>query len=263
MFGQDSSTPWFFESSGHLEAVNRLLYVIEQNEPVGLLTGSKGSGKTRVLQKLMSEVQAFGLSAVSLNLSGADDDSALFQLAERMSEQIRVTMSRHEVLGCLRAEFSGRAQCGIRTPILLDDVHLADFSKESFLRFMVSMAASMRGLTIIACGEDSMPEILTQHATIPVALSELSTAEASDYLRQLLPGLGCPYAVCEEAGIRAAVDLCRGRLQNLSRLGEVMSVFHQAWPSALITTSTVRQLAKEIGLQPQEEPLNRRVLKLA
>lgn len=263
MFGQDSSTPWFFESSGHLEAVNRLLYVIEQNEPVGLLTGSKGVGKTRVLQKLASEVQASGLSAISLNLSGLDDDSALFQLAERVSEQIRVTMSRHELLGCLRAEFSGRGQCGVRTPILLDDVHLADFAKESFLRFLVSIAASTRGLTIIACGEESMPEILAQSAVVPVSLDKLDTAEACDYLRQLLPRLGCPYEVCEEAGIRAAVDLCRGRLQLLGRLGEVMSVFHQAWPSGLITTSTVRQLAKEIGLQPQEELLNRRVLKLA
>lgn len=263
MFGQDSPSPWFFESTGHVEAVNRLLYVIEQKEAAGLLTGAQGSGKTRVLQRLASELQTLGLSAVSLNLAGANDDSAMFQLAERLSEQARLAMSRHELMSCLRAEFQGRSQCGLSTPILLDDVHLADFSKETFLRFVVSIARMTRGVTIIAAGTESLPEILTQSVSFPVSLERLETAEASDFLRQLLPRLGCAYAVCEEAGVRAAVEMCRGRMQTLCRIAEVMAVYHRAWPTSLITTATVRQLAKEIHLAPQEDILNRRVLKLA
>ncbi len=263
MFGQDSSAPWFFESTGHVEAVNRLLYVVEQKEATGVLTGPQGSGKTRVLQRLSYELQTIGLSAITLNLAGANDDSAFFQLAERMSEQARAAMSRHELMSCLRAEFQGRSQCGLITPILLDDIHLADFSKETFLRFVISIARMTRGVTVVAAGTDSIPEILTQSVSLPVSLERLEIAEASEFLRELLPRLGCSYSVCEEAGVRAAVEMCRGQLQTLCRLAEVMAVFHKAWPASLITTATVRQLAKEIHLMPQDEILNRRVLKLA
>ncbi|MBL8810932.1 MAG: ATP-binding protein [Planctomycetaceae bacterium] len=263
MIGPDSITPWFFESTGHVEAVNRLLYLVEQRESSGLLTGPQGSGKTRVLQKLAAELQSSGLQAVSLNLAGATEESALFQLAERMSEQARPAMSRHELMSSLRAEFQGRSQCGLTTQILLDDVHLADFSKETFLRFLISIARMTRGVTVIAAGTDSLPEILSQTVSFPVSLERLDAVEASDFLRQLLPRLGCSYSVCEEAGVRAAVEMCRGRMQTLCRLAEVMAVFHRAWPTALITTATVRQLAREINLAPQEDLLNRRVLKLA
>lgn len=56
MFGQKKQTAWFFDSAVHLEAVSRLLYLIEVGEPFGVICGPDGSGRTRFL-RLREEIE--------------------------------------------------------------------------------------------------------------------------------------------------------------------------------------------------------------
>ncbi|MGV2338443.1 MAG UNVERIFIED_CONTAM: hypothetical protein LVR18_31900 [Planctomycetaceae bacterium] len=76
MFGQKTQPTWFFRSSGHVEAVSRLMYLVESREPVGVITGPDGSGRSRVLERTALELQRTGESVVLMNLGGMEDDGA-------------------------------------------------------------------------------------------------------------------------------------------------------------------------------------------
>jgi hypothetical protein len=125
MFGHQTQSEWFFDSSVHLEAVSRLLYLVESHEPLGLVQGPDGSGRSRVLGRLREELSRTGIMTVPLPLSGMDEESALWQLAEGLCARLRPSMRRHELLSLVRDELSGRGRCGVQTVILLDDFHRA------------------------------------------------------------------------------------------------------------------------------------------
>ena len=80
MFGQKKQTAWFFDSSVHLEAVSRLLYLIEVGEPFGVICGPDGCGRTRILARLRQETERTGKPVVALNVSGLDEKAALSEL---------------------------------------------------------------------------------------------------------------------------------------------------------------------------------------
>ena len=80
MFGLKKQTAWFFDSSVHLEAVSRLLYLIESGEAFGVISGPDGSGRTRILTRLREEIERTGKLVVSLNVAGLDENAALSEL---------------------------------------------------------------------------------------------------------------------------------------------------------------------------------------
>ena len=140
MFGHQTQSEWFFDSSVHLEAVSRLLYLVESHEPLGLVQGPDGSGRSRVLGRLREELSRTGIMTVPLPLSGMDEESALWQLAEGLCARLRPSMRRHELLSLVRDELSGRGRCGVQTVILLDDFHRAA-EDEPFTRGATSVGA--------------------------------------------------------------------------------------------------------------------------
>ena len=115
MFGQKKQTAWFFDSSIHLEAVSRLLYLIDAGESFGVICGSDGCGRTRVLARLREEVERTGKFVVSLNVAGLDTATALTELVTSISSSARRSMGFHELVPLLRDELAGRAHCGMHS----------------------------------------------------------------------------------------------------------------------------------------------------
>ena len=91
MFGQATQSTWFFDSAVHLEAVCRLLYLVDSHEPFGVVYGPDGSGRTRVLSKLREELQRSGTVVLSLNLGGMDDESRSGEKPPTMEAETRDT----------------------------------------------------------------------------------------------------------------------------------------------------------------------------
>ena len=144
MFGQKKQTAWFFDSAVHLEAVSRLLYLIEVGEPFGVICGPDGSGRTRILTRLREEIERTGKFVVSLNVSGLDENAALAEVTSAVSSSVRRGMARHELVSVLRDEMAGRMHCGVHTVLLIDDLHRAESDLESFLRVMAALNAGSR-----------------------------------------------------------------------------------------------------------------------
>ncbi|MEN9557401.1 MAG: hypothetical protein RLZZ232_3687 [Planctomycetota bacterium] len=264
MFGQKFQPSWFFPSSGHLEAVSRLVYLVESREPAGVLCGPDGSGRTRVLERVCQELRHSGQQTISLNLAGLDDDAALWQLAGRLSSSVRSSMRRHELLAVLREELSGRVQCGLHTTVVLDDLHRAELNHGTFLRFLISSASTGScPVSVLAALWGPIPEELSGHVYVPVRLDRFNGAESQVFVRELLRRLGIAPGQVEEAAVEAVSEAGRGLVARLRQICEIVQVFSEAWPEAVITEDIVRSLMTEIAPLSDESVHPRRTIRMA
>jgi hypothetical protein len=264
MFGQKSQPSWFFQSDGHLEAVSRLVYLVESREPVGVLCGPDGSGRTRVLERVCQELRRSGQQTMSINMAGLDDDAALWQLAGRLSSAVRTSMRRHELLGVLREELSGRVQCGLHTTVVLDDLHRSELRSGTFLRFLISAASTGAcPVSVITAIWGAIPEELSGHVYVPVRLDRFSVSESHVFVKELLQRLGISPANISEPAVRAVSDSGRGLVARLRQICEIVQVFSEAWPDAVITEDIVKSLITEIAPLSEDTVQPRRTIRMA
>ena len=264
MFGQKTQPTWFFRSTGHVEAVSRLMYLVESREPAGVITGPDGSGRTRVLERTAQELQRTGQTAVVMNMGGMDDEAALWQLAGRLCCNVRSSLRRHELLTALRDELAGRGQCGQHTTLLLDDLHRSEINEGIFLRFLLGIALSGScPLTVIGAVRHEIPPELAEHVYVPIRLQRLNVAESAVFVRELLQRLGLPPGACDEHAIRETAAVGSGLPSRLFRLCDLIQVYALAWPGTPIHADIVRSLAAELAPGADDHKLRRPLLKMA
>jgi general secretion pathway protein A len=248
MFGQKTQPAWFFDSSVHLEAVSRLLYLVENHEPLGVVLGPDGSGRTRVLSRLREELMRNGTQTVNLNLSGMDEEAALWQLTECLALRTRPSMRRFELMSLLRDELAGRARCDVQTVILLDDLHRAIGDLNVVLRVLNSLNAQCRGmLTVVAASAKALPAEFAECSLVPIRLTELDTAESSDFVRSLIGQQVQEPSSVDESAVRAISITSVGNAARMSRLCSLLRVVHEASPETRITEETVYSLLTEFS----------------
>lgn len=253
MFGQKKQTAWFFDSSIHLEAVSRLLYLIEVGEPFGVIVGLDGSGRTRILTRLREEIERTGRLVVSLNVSGLDENAALAELTSAVSSSARRGMARHELVSVLRDEMAGRMHCSVHTVVLIDDLHRAQSDLESFLRVLTALNArscssgSQGKLTVIVTSDRPLANGLSLESLLQIRLSPLDAAESSEFVRSLARRHNVPAACMDESAVRAIYDLSRGNTARMSRVCELITVLHEASPETQITSETISAVMSELS----------------
>lgn len=253
MFGQKRKTAWFFDSSIHLEAVSRLLYLIEVGEPFGVICGPDGSGRTRILTRLREEIERTGKLVVALNVAGMDENSALAELTSSLSSSARRSMARHELVSLLRDEMAGRMHCGMHTVILIDDLHRAQTDLESLLRVMTALNAGSRNaggagrLTVIVASDRPVANGLSLESLLQIRLSPLDSTESSDFVRSLARRHDIPAACMDDNAVRAIYDLSRGNTARMSRVCELIAVLHESSPETPITSEMISVVVNELS----------------
>ena len=266
MFGQKTQPSWFFSSAKHAEAVNRLVYLVECREPVAVLSGPDGSGRSRVLDRVGRELKRAGDRVVMMSLSGLDSEGALWQLLSRLSSSSLPggSLRRHEMLHRVRDELAGLSQCGTHTTLLLDDVHRADEDSEVLLRFLVSLAASGScSLSLVAATESQIPEALGDHVYLPVRLERFTAAESAGFAAELLRRLGIETEQMDTGSLRAIHEVTRGLPLRLQQLCELLQAWMEAWPGSELSADVVRMIGAEAFSPAAAEAPPLRTLRMA
>ena len=253
MFGQKKHNAWFFDSSIHLEAISRLMYLIEVNEPFGVVCGADGSGRTRILTRVRQESERIGRQVVALNVAGLDESAALTGLVTSVSSAARRSMARNELVSLLRDEIAGRSHCGVHSVVLIDDFHRADGDLESFLRILTALNAGVAGsgspgkLTVIVASDRPLTNGLSVEALLQIRLSPLDSVESSEFVRSLARRNGIADGILQESTIAAIHHLSRGNTARMTRVCELLAVLHEASPETLISTETVSAVIQELS----------------
>jgi general secretion pathway protein A len=88
-FEEVSDTRFFFESEGHREALDRMLYVVnDRNMNIGLLTGEIGSGKTLIRNILFASLLPHQFELI-------DFENSNYPFADLLQDIVRRIASEH------------------------------------------------------------------------------------------------------------------------------------------------------------------------
>jgi general secretion pathway protein A len=87
-FEEVNDPRFFFESEGHREALDRMLYVVnDRNMNIGLLTGEIGSGKTLIRKVLFSSLPSQQFEIIDFENSNYPFEDLLFDSVHRIASE--------------------------------------------------------------------------------------------------------------------------------------------------------------------------------
>lgn len=234
MFGQPTGQSFLFECPTFTEAVNRLLYVVEQNEPFVLFSGRSGTGRSTLLRHIQAECKGKGHSAVVINVAALDETAVLQRICAALSIVTADDQSRLSLMNAVRDELVGRGLCHHRTVIILDDLDRSIENLTSTIQFLTAISQDNADCATLIVGTDQQaPSQLSTLSALRVELQPLSESESSQFCRQLFCELRVDAGRLTEDAMEALTAFGQGLPGRLKRLCEIAGV-------ALTTDSDLR-----------------------
>ena len=244
MFGQSVDELWYFESSAHTEAQNRLMYVAEQGEPFVLLLGERGLGKSSILQRVQEECRRFGHSSVLMNVAALDEEAFLWHLCGGLSIILSERDTRSKLMTAIRDEISGRALCNHRTVILLDDLNRAGEDLSPMIQFLSAINEQTDGgVSVVAASEENVSPSVHQLSALRVQLSTLTEQDSRDFVQGMLNS--AEFDSLTEEGLKAVIECGGGSPAQLTRTCELLRIAIATNPGLEINADVLAVLTEE------------------
>jgi general secretion pathway protein A len=188
---------FLYLTAGHQEALAHLVYAVQDNTAFLVLTGEVGTGKTSLLQALLTQLDGNTSVAFIVN-SGLSFDGIL----EYMLEEFGIPSpeaSRAQRLIALQRFLIERARMGRRVVLILDEAHLLDPRTLEQIRLLSNFEGpTQKHLHIVLVGQPelkttlALPELrqLQQRVTLRAVIPPLSSQETREYIRRRLQTAG-------------------------------------------------------------------------
>ena len=187
----------FFESPQHQEAVNRLLYVINNRKGVAMLTGEVGSGKTTVIRNLTAYLPKgqYEVRMIPNPALTATDmvRSILIQFGLALKNE-----TKSIIIEQLRLKLEYFAERGGGAVLVVDEAHVINRkSVLEELRMLLNLQSEDRFLlTLIMVGQPpllkkiELLQPLKERISMKYHLSPLSQRQMEQYIRYRLDHVG-------------------------------------------------------------------------
>ncbi|MCA9035354.1 MAG: ATP-binding protein [Planctomycetaceae bacterium] len=250
MFGRKVETPEFLETPTHVEALNRLLYLVESGTTMALIQGQTGSGRTVVLAKLKQILTRQQFSCPMVNVAGMDAETLFWHIASVFSLPAASQQNKAATLISIRDEILGRAHCGLKTLLILDDLDHGFGDFQGAIRYLAAVAAQTEGMFSIVMAASTLPTGgLIDDAELRVELPRLSRAESAAFAMKMLGALTENGQSLTQNALEEITSLAQGLPARLTQLCNVLHVVHETTPDLAIDEHIVRELALEVGLR--------------
>lgn len=189
-FGLTPDTQFFYDLPSHREALNILLFALQNGEGFIKITGQVGTGKTMLCRKLLNELQAPfvtayipnpHLSAEGLRLAIADEIGIK---CSRNSNQTRLLKQLNDYL--IKSAGQGK-----KTVLIIDEAQAMSVETLEALRLLTNLETEKQKLLqIVLFGQSELNELLQQKSirqlkqriTFSYKLRPLTSREVSRYI---------------------------------------------------------------------------------
>jgi general secretion pathway protein A len=204
-FENTSDPDYFYESYDHIEALERLFYLVEEgNMNFGMLTGEIGCGKTITRSVFISRLSPVRYEVIDMENSNLPFKYILFEIIQRMSSgDINKRMGEYDLYYLLK-EFRELLEAKVarrrrKLVIILDEAQ--QLSKESIieLKNLTNITFDNQScITVVFMGQPelrgavkTLPQI-DQRISLRYHLSPLSEKDIDGYLHHRLMVGGHP-----------------------------------------------------------------------
>ncbi|MDA3922476.1 MAG: AAA family ATPase [Salinisphaera sp.] len=185
-----------FESRTHTRALSYLIYGMERREGFVVITGEVGTGKTLLLQTLLSQIQVRHLSVARIATANLDAEAVIASVAGAFGVPYQ-GRSKFELLDALVARLStGR---GVGSLLILDEAQTCTVAALEELRAISNLQAGGQALVqVVLVGQTELRHMLAapqmshlrQRIVASHHLSPLDADEVVGYIEHRLTRAG-------------------------------------------------------------------------
>lgn len=209
-FAEEASASQYFASDSHEEALARLLYLVEERDRCGLLTGAAGTGKSTILIRLHQQLRRSGWKACRIDLAGVDHAALLHRLAVELGANPASDADSHDLWDKLELILASAARVQQPWVLLFDHADRLRPGALSLLEQLLHTPHS-RGIVMLFAtrneGRTPLLKSLRDHTSLRIELPALSNAETQWYVEYALG-----------RGMASKADFTREAVQLLARI---------------------------------------------
>lgn len=199
-FGLTPDTDFFFASPPHREALNTLLYALENGEGFIRIVGAVGTGKTLLCRTLLASLPK-RCRAVYLPNPALEPAGILFAVAEELGLKLTGKENHYRVHKAIQSKLIALAKRDIRVVMILDEAQAIPLESMETVRLLSNLETEKRKLlTIVLFGQ---PELDARLQAIPQfetrisfhdSLRPLTRVELEAYLSHRMARAGFGHA---------------------------------------------------------------------
>lgn len=209
---------FLFLSSEHLEALTRLIYIVEELKGATLLTGEYGCGKT-VLSRLLFEKLSPDKYNVALVTNPLLDATELLEeICFQLGIEIKETPLKTHLLRELNSSLYKNMKNGKGTIVIVDEAQ-AIKSEQAFeeLRLLLNFQLNDRFLlTLILIGQPELREIIgklkqfKQRISMQYHLNPLNITDGEKYIFHRLKVAGAKKRIFSDGAVKSIWEHAEG-----------------------------------------------------
>ena len=195
-FGLTPDTDFFYASPPHQEALNTLLYALQNGEGFIRIVGAVGTGKTLLCRTLLAALPS-ACHALYLPNPALDPAGILLAVADELGLELPANEPLHRVHKAIQTRLIELARCGIRAVLIIDEAQAMSRDSLETVRLLSNLETEKRKLlAIVLLGQpeldaqlDAIPQFKTR-ISFHDSLRPLGRAELDAYVAHRLQRAG-------------------------------------------------------------------------
>jgi len=231
-FENVSDPRFFFRSVTHEEGFSRMLYVAREEKGCGMLTGGYGTGKTFVMDALITELTRSGRKAVMLPNPSFDDIGILKEIMYRM-EGKREEGDKVDIFHSLEESLLSYARDGKNAVIIVDEAHnLKSRRVIEELRMLLNLHYEKKFLlTLFLSGQPELDSLIEsmkqfkQRIFLRYFLTGLTGEETRDYVLFRLTVAGVKEQLFTEDALNLVYERSDGIPRRINTICDLALLF--------------------------------------
>ena len=221
---------FFYKSHEHEEALNKLIYVVEENLGAGMLTGIFGCGKTVVGQALMDKLPADKYKVAFINnpqLEYVDLLRSIVRNLKTMELPTKKTeLSADYLLEVLGEILENNDKNGTETIVIIDEAHsIKDERIFEAIRLLLNFQRTDKFLlTLLLLGQPELKEKietnkqLDQRISIKSYLGPFNEEDTNNYLRHRMAVAGNDEEIFDPEAVKTIFSRSGGIPRKINRI---------------------------------------------
>ena len=260
---------FFFPSREHKRALSFLQYGIDQADGFIVITGDVGTGKTTLVQTLLSDLDAEDVMVATIVTTQLAEDDLLQLVANSLGLKISAGSSKALLLRDLESLFRQRAQNKQRVLLIVDEAQNLPARSVEELRMLSNFQLDGRPLVqVFLLGQEEFRatllsegfEQLRQRVIATYHLSPLGEDETRTYIEHRLSRAGWNQQPgFTESAFEAIFAFSDGVPRRINNLCDRLLLYAFLEELSVIDKSVVDSVSQEIGTEfwggnPSETP---------
>lgn len=216
---------FFYESTGHKEAIVRLMFAIQTHKAMALISGDYGSGKTVLCETVMSRLSPNQFKVAFVTNPRMDALDLTREIAYQFGENIE-TRSKYDVLHAFNNLLDRHKSAGRHCAAIIDEAQLVTdpFVLEDLRLLLNHESRGQFLLTLVFVGQTELREALrsipqmAQRMSLTFHIPHLELNEVRPYIANRLETAGASLDIFEDSAIMEVNTLSKGNPREINAL---------------------------------------------